>query len=643
MPTVTIQRYDWIIFERKRYPVLWLAYTGDLAGLRLCLEHVKDVTEIRDVNTNTSILGWAVVGDQVTIIKYLIDRYPKLLTLTNKYGASPLFLCSVSGNVDMFKLFVKKGLSPHMRIVHLDTVLMLTASRGHRSLTRHIVETYPDMLRKISNDNMDVFLYSCYSGSVDMFDYMLQHNLDPTVSDIDGINCLMIAAWCGHEILLRYILKNASRLNISIHATDTDGNSAVLYAMYGEHSHVIDILLEAGVEPPENISHQLDKYLRLFSGHKEKYRHVRVVFVGPENVGKTTLCLRLQDRHVDISVRRPTMGAELFLQLYEIGWNSKRWIRMKTDKTEAVIQKRLGAILRTMNDNDISPLVTLDLPVPNRLSLLNQQESKPGVPDDQLQSQDTLRNVRVRETSLVHQYSEQQDEDVAFLSMWDMGGDQAFQASNSVFISAHGVYIVTFRAIDYFTDDMQMERLKNWVRNIGAYSQVYNPNRRRKHLPPIILVGTHMDKVKAMCKDDTRVEKEKKLLDMRDMMCTISELTTRRKTEGLVFLKFCTVDNSIDDDPAFEKIRGYILEAAAYQDQWERELPVTWLALEREILEKRRQHHNVITFQEVMDMDAECELPTKDEEEIQIFIEYLHSTRCVLYFRKYRKVIINPQ
>ncbi|XP_033741943.1 uncharacterized protein LOC117328515 [Pecten maximus] len=374
MPCIQIQSYDWITSERERYPILWAAYSGDLAGLQRHLANVKDVAGVNDVQSKTSVLGWAVVGDQVATIKYLVDKYPKLLTLTNKYEASSIFLCSVSGNVDMFKLLAAKGLSPHKRIANLDNVLMLTAARGHLELTRHIVKTYPDMLKQTSKYKIDVFLYSCYSGSIEMFDYMLQLNFDPRVADIDGINCLMIAAYCGHELLLRYILDNASKFSIDITKSDDDGLTALSYSMIRNHTDISQILETYDVKSPgwfrilssvplrwlTNSRKEakpeltIDEYLSLFSGRTEKYRHIRVVFVGPENVGKTTLCLRLQNKDVDISVRRPTLGAELFLQLYEIGWDSKRWTHLHTSRPEEVIHKRLGGMLRNttvLSDN----------------------------------------------------------------------------------------------------------------------------------------------------------------------------------------------------------------------------------------------------------------------------------------------------
>ncbi|XP_069128363.1 uncharacterized protein [Argopecten irradians] len=824
MPPMNIQKYDWITSKRDRYPILWSAYSGDLTGLQRQVANVMDITEVKDDNTNTSILGWAVVGNQLAIVKYLTDRYPELLAITNKYEATPLFLCSVSGNVDMFKFLVRKGLSPHRRIKFLDSVLMLTAARGNLELTRYLVNTYPELLRKTSKHGMNPFLYSCYSGSIEMFECMLQLNFDPKVSDNDGINCLMIAAYCGHLPLVQYILDHASDFDIDINTRNVDGMNAIIYSMMSDNPEVTDTLYRNGVTKPsfsrmllsfplrlikrlwhrdsiDKASHDLtmDEYLDLFSGIKEKYRHIRVVFVGPENVGKTTLCLRLQKKEVDISVRRPTRGADLFLQLYEIGWESKRWTPLVINRPEVVIHKRLGGMLRdkvgissdsegngnvesevfhptnepnteTIDSETVGPTPqvqpTVDdteastplrgnvkqvntLPIFSRrmivmmtvvaflaiamlstdvetlfstfysttyakfmvessvhvfnimkeyisihlvqymydlaLMALTFRTNKPlfylafVVLSMYYGGILTLINswilyVRVTlvivllavvvkrrwwlrygkrkgkiseiacedESEEVYQQSNKQKENLAFLSMWDMGGDLAFQATNVVFISAHGVYILTFRAIDYFTDNLQLVRLKNWVRNIGAYSsRVYNPSKLRPHHPPIIIVGTHMDQVNIRFKDETPSEREDRLKSMRQDICSIAELANSNE-EGFVFLRFCTVDNSIDDDPAFEKLRNYIVEAAVYQDQWERELPASWLALEREILKQREWKH-VLTLKEIKDLDNKCESPIGDEENIKMFLEYLHSTRSVLYFRQYDKVITNPQ
>ncbi|XP_069128400.1 probable serine/threonine-protein kinase roco6 isoform X1 [Argopecten irradians] len=453
----------------------------------------------------------------------------------------------------------------------------------------------------------------------------------------------------------------------------------------------------------------VNEYLKLFSGPREKYRHIRVVFVGPENVGKTTLCLRLQKKEVDINVRCPTRGADLFLQLYEIGWESKRWTPLVINRPDEVIHRRFGGMLRNnihdgKNDEneDVHHSTHMDavtaesaeqtLQEPHTVdteaitkSLGNENEDHSSIwccsiftktedvdhstrmdavkaksAEQTLQEphtvdtvitespgNDTERGLKMSwvacedESEEVYQQSNKQKEDLAFLSMWDMGGDLAFQATNVVFISAHGVYILTFRAIDYFTDNLQLVRLKNWVRNIGAYSsRAYNPSKLRPHHPPIIIVGTHMDQVNTRFKD-TPSEREDRLRVMRQDICSFAELGNS-KEEGFVFLRFCTVDNSIDNDPAFDKLRNYIVEAAVHQDQWEQELPASWLALEREILKQREWKH-VLTLKEIIDLDNKCESPIGDEENIKMFLEYLHSTRSVLYFRQYDKVIVNPQ
>ncbi|XP_069128379.1 uncharacterized protein [Argopecten irradians] len=570
----------------------------------------------------------------------------------------------------MFKFLVGKGLSPHKRIEDLDNVLMLTAARGNLELTRYLVNTYPEMLRKTSKYGMDLFLNSCYSGSIEMFKYMLHLKFDPKVTDMDGINCLMIAAHCGHKSLVHYILEHSSDFDLDINATDVYGINARQRSVRRNHPDVSELFPRNDEKSPNTFKKvqsltgeaaydwSVNEYLKLFSGPKEKYRHIRVVFVGPENVGKTTLCLRLQNKEVDINARRPTRGADLFLQLYEIGWDSKRWTPLVINRPEVVIHKRLGGLLRNnvydseKNENEVIHHNILVDAETDKSVTAEQTLREPHTVDTEAITKspvnDTERGLKMSwvacedESEEVYQQSNKQKEDLAFLSMWDMGGDLAFQATNVVFISAHGVYILTFRAIDYFTDNLQLVRLKNWVRNIGAYSsRAYNPSKLRPHHPPIIIIGTHMDHVNIRFKDDTPSQREDRLRDMRRDICSIAELANS-KEEGFVFLRFCTVDNSIDDDPAFDKLRNYIVEAAVYQDQWERELPASWLALEREILKQREWKH-VLTLKEIIDLDNKCESPIGDEENIKMFLEYLHSTRSVLYFRQYDKVIVNPQ
>ncbi|XP_060085360.1 uncharacterized protein LOC132564747 [Ylistrum balloti] len=238
------------------------------------------------------------------------------------------------------------------------------------------------------------------------------------------------------------------------------------------------------------------------------------------------------------------------------------------------------------------------------------------------------------EAQIVHVASSDTPSDVVFLSLWDMGGHAPFQASHNIFISSHGVYLLVFRLTDFIRDQLETDRLKNWVRLIGTYSSVtLNPEKLSIHSPPIIFVGTFLDELK---KNNRNYGKQ--VQDIRFSVSRFPELS------AFNFVKFCTVDNSLGDDhEELEVLRGFITEAAEHQDQWGRELPTRWLKLEKDLLEARENGQKILKLSEVIEMNKTSFAPLSDEDEIKLALAYLHCTRSVIYFRELDHVLLDPQ
>ncbi|XP_069108775.1 cyclic GMP-binding protein C-like [Argopecten irradians] len=236
-----------------------------------------------------------------------------------------------------------------------------------------------------------------------------------------------------------------------------------------------------------------------------------------------------------------------------------------------------------------------------------------------------------REANDVIQCSEVTKSDVAYLSLWDMGGHEVFQSSHNVFISSHGVYLLVFRLTDFLRDNQETDRLKKWIRLIGTFSS--NDPRFKIHAPPIIFVGTFLDELKKSSKDYHK--------DIVAILMSISEFP---ELLGIPCVKFCTVDNSLgNDDAELEKLRGLITESAVHQDQWERQIPTTWLKLELDVFKAREEGTRILTLADFIEMNKKSIAPLENEEEIQLALEYLHCTRSVIYFRELNYVITDPQ
>ncbi|XP_069109396.1 LOW QUALITY PROTEIN: uncharacterized protein [Argopecten irradians] len=223
--------------------------------------------------------------------------------------------------------------------------------------------------------------------------------------------------------------------------------------------------------------------------------------------------------------------------------------------------------------------------------------------------------------------------DKAYLSLWDMGGHEAFQSSHTIFISSHGVYLLVFRLTHFLKDNQETDRLKKWIRLIGTFSSgELNAPKFKTHAPPIIFVGTFLDELKKSSKDYNK-----------DIETILNSITEFPELSDFHCAKFCTVDNSLGDAAEFDKLRNLITVTAVHQDQWERQLPTKWLKLELDLLKAMEKGTKVLQLAEVIEMNKSSIAALADEDEIKLALEYLHCTRSVIYFREFDTVVTDPQ
>ncbi|XP_069109256.1 uncharacterized protein [Argopecten irradians] len=284
----------------------------------------------------------------------------------------------------------------------------------------------------------------------------------------------------------------------------------------------------------------------------------------------------------------------------------KTWQHSSDHTPTKTIEKRMAAMM-PLHDDDELPL----------------QESDRKRLREHAKEIDAIREHASMETT----------SDKAYLSLWDMGGHEAFQSSHTIFISSHGVYLLVFRLTHFLKDNQETDRLKKWIRLIGTFSSdELNAPKFKTHAPPIIFVGTFLDVLKKSSKDFNE--------DIESILNSISEFP---ELSDFHCIKFCTVDNSLVDTAEFENLRGLITEAAVHQDQWERELPTKWLKLELDLLKAREKGKRVFRLAEVIEMNKSSIAPFADENEIKLALEYLHCTRSVIYFREFDIVVTDPQ
>ncbi|XP_033750651.1 uncharacterized protein LOC117334916 [Pecten maximus] len=453
---------------------------------------------------------------------------------------------------------------------------------------------------------------------------------------------------------------------------------------------------------------KVDLYFSALEKGVEKLRNLRLMVVGHEGVGKTTLCHHLMKIVVPENLDS-TNGIDIYIHRYLINMKSKKQTPLPPDRQEEAACLRLAKVVASfkhggdmmgenlvvgsINQPDLPSLCSHkgygsddqpDTSLSSETEVITIGNKSSDDADEELQDQrsyssdgskinkyrfptpnihdSTWKNTgKPREHKItnffkndmvdVMQKSEGEDEgeEKAYLSVWDFGGQKVFYDSHHIFLSKDAVYLVCFNVDDCLSDEAkksaEFERARFWLHSIGTLSTKQKKSDETKEfdLPPIILVGTHMDKVEGMDADTKR----SKFIEMCSKLLNRPELQKiKNHIQG-----YCAVDNSNPNLPWIAELWENIIKSAEYQSQWDRDLPARWLSLERELMKLKGQGQKIMTFKEITELDKKLETPIGNEAEIELFLEYLHQTGNILFFKDgiegedlmARKLVLDPQ
>ncbi|KAL3888112.1 hypothetical protein ACJMK2_000492 [Sinanodonta woodiana] len=197
--------------------------------------------------------------------------------------------------------------------------------------------------------------------------------------------------------------------------------------------------------------------------------------------------------------------------------------------------------------------------------------------------------------------------DNALLTIWDFAGQYAFYTTHQTFLTRRAIYLlvsnVSEQVTDLVTDDCYFdskgtmkcqvhELVEVWLNSI--HSCASSPE---DESPPVILVGTHVDKIAQGKHDDIW---EKYFSEIR------SYLKDKPTRFHLIDDDF-VIDNTVVDKK-LDDLKRKIVEVASKQPYWGEEIPARWLPLEQELMRQK-------------------------SEELDLFLRYLHETGTIIYFR----------
>ncbi|KAL3888643.1 hypothetical protein ACJMK2_001008 [Sinanodonta woodiana] len=427
-----------------------------------------------------------------------------------------------------------------------------------------------------------------------------------------------------------------------------------------------------------------DRSIQLFEealkDGEETVHSIRVMVVGHMGVGKTTLVKRLLGDEVNISERHSTEGIDVYVNCCDVSLSTHEWTRRTKDLGQDYSLQRVAKVLNEKHSvaGKVSDELVLNplendrtesredshAPVKdqnsemihhssgqdvdqNILFATNQQDKSNSHPKEESTSheqkesssvvaQTTSTQAKANTIAMIKLLKEnfnkiEDSGENSLLTIWDFAGQYAFYTTHQTFLTRRAIYLlvsdVSGHVTDLVADDCYFdskgkmkcqvhELVEVWLNSIHSCAE--SP---KADSPPVILVGTHVDKIS----QGTHHEICKRYF--REIRSYLKDKPTRFHLIDEDF----AIDNTVVDK-RLEDLKRKIVEIASQQSYWGEKIPARWLTLEQELMRRKASGVKVISREDVDKINKEGIVPIGKSEEVDLFLRYLHETGLIIYF-----------
>ncbi|XP_053375129.1 probable serine/threonine-protein kinase pats1 isoform X2 [Mercenaria mercenaria] len=237
-----------------------------------------------------------------------------------------------------------------------------------------------------------------------------------------------------------------------------------------------------------------------------------------------------------------------------------------------------------------------------------------------------------------------QDEETSTeYDIWDFGGQYVFYATHALFHSNRAIYLLVMNLTKDLgqvaqdakcpneTGDRNVEYfLRFWMNSIHSFAGSLDGFE-----PPVILVGTHMDKVRGL-------RKRTKLKRAENYFENVRRLFDGTQIINHIYKKDFAVDNHRRNDAAIDLLREEIMSIGKSRAR-AIEIPTRWIGLESKL---KNSTQKVVTLDEIQDFDIKKGSTTMPVAELKLFLQYQHAKGRLFYFDREPiadYVVLDPQ
>ena len=141
-----------------------------------------------------------------------------------------------------YKSLFPDSTPPHTFVYQGRSILYFAAGVGDESIVKYICERHPALLHHPTVYGACPLTWAAYNGQLDSVKVLLEKGCDVNQKGEYEETALIAACCQGHLAVVQYLLAQS---NVDICKRDLDGKTALFRAAIGNHSDIVDLLLQA--------------------------------------------------------------------------------------------------------------------------------------------------------------------------------------------------------------------------------------------------------------------------------------------------------------------------------------------------------------------------------------------------------------
>lgn len=251
-------------------PVHLAVQNGSVDTLILFLKNGTDImTKTVD---KRSLLHFAAFYGQLDMVRYLCTCKPKLIHKLDIEGNTVGHEAAASGNVEVLKYLIEKGVDPLSPNKYKTTLLHEACFNGHLGMVKFLCASYPALMNIISENEFTICFGAAICGSVEIFKFLVENGADAKATSREGSTVLHEAAYSGKLDIVCYLCTNFPDM---IEARNKETYMPCHFAAQEGHLEVLNVLLSGKSIPlPTTRENQSLLHIASYNGRMMVVKHL---------------------------------------------------------------------------------------------------------------------------------------------------------------------------------------------------------------------------------------------------------------------------------------------------------------------------------------------------------------------------------